>query len=91
MSTPSLNQKITVTLPSPLLSRLNETIAPRQRSAFITRAIQQQLVLLEQAEAVDQTAGSWSDADYPDLADDGAIDAWLAELRHGWPISDSES
>lgn len=77
-------QKITVTLPTSLLARLDELIPARQRSSFITRAIQEQLALLEQIEAIDAAAGAWRDADYPEFGDEAAIDAWLDNLRAGW-------
>lgn len=84
MATTINNQKITVTLPLPLLTRLDEIVPTRQRSAFISQAVQAQLALLEQAQALDEAAGIWSDADYPELRDDAAIDSWLGNLRQGW-------
>ena len=84
MSTAINSQKITVTLPQPLLTRLDEIVPTRQRSAFISQAVQAQLALLEQAQALDETAGIWSDTDYPELGDDAAIDGWLNTLRQGW-------
>ncbi|MCP4425601.1 MAG: hypothetical protein GY803_13990 [Chloroflexi bacterium] len=77
-------RKITVTLPVPLLERLNSITPSRQRSSFIAKAIQEQIALLEQMQAIDEAAGAWRDEDYPELSDDNAIDAWLQELRQGW-------
>lgn len=77
-------QKITVTLPAPLLARLERLIPLHRRSTFIADAVQAQLALLEQVEAIDAAAGAWHDADYPELADDEAIDTWLTNLRGGW-------
>lgn len=77
-------QKITVTLPVPLLKRLDTITPSRQRSSFIAKAIQEQIALFEQMQAVDEAAGAWRDEDYPELSDDDAIDAWLLELRQGW-------
>lgn len=84
MATTTDTQKITVTLPSPLLARLDELVPSRQRSTFIARAIQEQLALLEQIAAIDAAAGAWRDEAYPELADDAAMDAWLTHLRRGW-------
>lgn len=84
MATTTNAQKITVTLPAPLLARLDELVPARQRSMFIARAIQEQLALLEQIEALDAAAGVWRDEAHPELADDAAMDAWLTHLRRGW-------
>ncbi|MCI0576755.1 MAG: hypothetical protein L0332_11260 [Chloroflexi bacterium] len=77
-------QKITVTLPKPLLERLDALIPTHQRSDFIVQAVREQLAILEQAQAVDEAAGAWSDEAYPELSDNTAIETWLAKLRSGW-------
>ncbi len=74
-------RKVTVTLPASLLTRLDETVPSRRRSAFIARAVEEQLAILEQAIAIEESAGAWRDEDYPDMATDEDIDRWLAELR----------
>jgi hypothetical protein len=60
---------------------LDDRVPPRRRSAFIAQAIARQLALLEQAAAVDESAGAWRDQDYPDMASEEGMDRWLAELR----------
>jgi len=74
-------RKVTVTLPVSLLNRLDEIVPSRRRSAFITRAIEEQLAILEQAAAIEESAGAWRDEDYPDMATGENIDHWLAGLR----------
>jgi Arc/MetJ-type ribon-helix-helix transcriptional regulator len=74
-------RKVTVTLPASLLTRLDERVPSRRRSAFIARAIQEQLAILEQAAAIEESAGAWRDEDYPEMATDEDIDRWLIELR----------
>jgi Arc/MetJ-type ribon-helix-helix transcriptional regulator len=81
MSTESNGRKITVTLPSTLIARLDGQVPPRQRSDFIARAIEAQLALLEQAAAIEEAAGAWPDEAYPDMRTDQDIDRWLAEVR----------
>lgn len=78
------SQKITVTLPKSLLERLDAFIPTRQRSSFIMKAVNEQLAILEQMEAIEESAGAWDDEMYPEFADDNAIDTWLAQLRAGW-------
>lgn len=74
-------RKVTVTLPVSLLNRLDEIVPSRRRSAFITRAIEEQLAILEQAAAIEESAGAWRDEDYPNMITNADIDRWLAELR----------
>ena len=77
-------QKITVALPKALLTQLDAVVPTRERSQFIARAIQEQLAIIVQAEAVDESAGAWTDEAYPHLLDDEAINDWLTQLRSGW-------
>jgi hypothetical protein len=74
-------RKVTVSLPISLVDRLDDKVPPRQRSAFIARAIERQLAIEEQATALEEAAGAWPDEDYPDLETEEAIDRWVAELR----------
>ena len=80
----SLQKKVTVTLFTRLLERLNRTVPGRKRSLFITQAIEEHLDLLEQASALEETAGTWSLENHPTLQDDRGIDEWLKESRQNW-------
>jgi Arc/MetJ-type ribon-helix-helix transcriptional regulator len=77
-------RKITVSLPTHLLDRLNEMIPSRQRSHFIIQAIEERLAIEEQLAALDETAGAWSDENHPDLDSPEAIERWVRELRKTW-------
>ena len=77
----SEQRKVTVTLPERLLERLNKTVPNRQRSLFISEAIEEHLDLMEQAAALDDTAGAWSLENHPTMGDDEGIDKWLKESR----------
>jgi len=77
-------QKVTVSLPKSLLERLRERVPGRQRSSFIAAALEERLALEDQLEAIEESAGSWSGEDYPELVSDEDIDRWLAELRSPW-------
>jgi Arc/MetJ-type ribon-helix-helix transcriptional regulator len=77
-------QKITVTLPRTLLSRLDEHVAPRRRGRFIAEAIEERLALEEQLAALTETAGAWSDKNHPDMLTGEEIDGWLDNLRRSW-------
>jgi len=77
-------QKITVTLPRTLLSRLDEHVAPRRRGRFIAEAIEERLALEEQSAVLAETAGTWSDKNHPDMLTGEEIDGWLDNLRRSW-------
>lgn len=78
---PPTARKVTVTLPASLLRRLDEIIPSRRRSDFIARAIEDQLAIVEQAAAVEESAGAWRDKEYPDMTTGADIERWLIELR----------
>jgi predicted transcriptional regulator len=82
-------QKVTVTLPKKLLKRLDEIIPNRQRSRFIATAIQEQLAMLEQLAALEESAGAWTDENHPEMQTEADIDRWLAQLRSGWVKSEA--
>lgn len=77
-------QKVTITLPRLVLQRMDELIPARQRSRFIAEALAERLALAEQVLALEESAGAWSDEGHPEMADDQAIDRWLAGLRASW-------
>lgn len=78
-------KKITVTLSEALIQRLDKQIPTRQRSHFITLAIENQLAIEEQLAALTETAGTWTDEKYPELQSDADIETWLTNLRASWP------
>jgi metal-responsive CopG/Arc/MetJ family transcriptional regulator len=77
-------KKLTVTLPQALLERLNQAIPNRQRSLFVTQAIEEHLNLIEQITVLEESAGSWSLENHPDMLDDQGIDTWLKASRQDW-------
>ena len=77
-------KKITVSLPLSLLKRLDSKITKRKRSDFISHAIEEQLALIEQDIAINESVGIWSDKNHPDMKDEQAINGWLLNLRQGW-------
>jgi hypothetical protein len=77
-------QKITISLPMELLDRLDATIPARQRSHFIVQAIEDRLAIEEQAAALAESAGAWSDEHHPDLDSPEAVARWVRELRQSW-------
>ncbi len=80
--------KITLSLPSALVERLKATVPPRQRSAFVAEVLQERLEEEETLAVLEETAGIWSDEDYPEFATDKDIDRWLRERRASWTVPD---
>ena len=83
------SQKITVTLPKALLTRLREHVPARQRSRFILEALEERLALEEQIVALEETAGAWSEQNHPEMRTDEDIDRWLGKLRRSWSKKES--
>ncbi|NKQ34803.1 MAG: hypothetical protein HF973_04215 [Chloroflexi bacterium] len=83
-------KKITVTFSEKLLARLDDRIPPRQRSQFISEAVENQLAIEEQLDALEESAGAWRDENHPDMLTDEDIDAWLRNLRSSWVRTDHE-
>ena len=84
--TPSKNmtEKLTISLPRSLAERFKASVPPRRRSTFIATMLEEHLAMEEQAQALDESAGCWSDELHPEMATSEDIDAWLATLRGRW-------
>lgn len=83
--------KITVALPTSLLTRLSDRVPSRQRSRFIALAVEERLDIEEQLAALEETAGVWPDERYPKLSTEENIDRWLGDLRRSWNSGQQES
>jgi hypothetical protein len=51
----------------------------RQRSGFLTRATERELMRLRQMNAIEATAGAWKDKDHPELK--GGAAKYISNLR----------
>ena len=80
--------KITLSLPTTLAEQLKALVPPRQRSAFVAEALRERLEEEETLTVLEETAGIWSDENYPEFATDKDIDRWLRELRASWTVTD---
>lgn len=80
--------KITLSLPTTLAEQLKALVPPRQRSAFVAEALRERLEEEETLTVLEETAGIWSDENYPEFATDKDIDRWLRELRANWTVTD---
>ncbi len=78
------SQKITVSMPKALLSKLDSIVSFKQRSHFINKAVSKQIAIVKQTQGIEESAGIWTDEHHPDMQDDKAIDKWLEEIRQDW-------
>ena len=75
-----------VLLPADVAKTLREVVPSRKRARFIAEAVERELRRVQMAAALGASAGTWQDADHPELVDGAAIDRWIAEGRTqmGW-------
>ncbi len=86
MTTTSTPVRINILLPADVAESLRKVVPPRKRARFVAAAVERELRRLQLEAALDSSAGAWSDADHPELADGPSIDRWIAEGRAqlGW-------
>lgn len=73
--------KTQIVLPDTVFARLKRVVPIRQRSRFITEAVQARLRVLQFQQALKVSAGSWSDRAHPELTSQTAINRYLARFR----------
>jgi hypothetical protein len=76
--------RINVSLPDPLLKDLRELIPPRERNQFIVELIEREVRRRKLLEALEISAGAWSDEDHPDLMTVEDVNRYVRRLRDGW-------
>jgi hypothetical protein len=75
----SATRRTHVVIPSGIVSAIDAVVGRRGRSRFITEAAERELRRLAQAAALRKAAGSWKDADHPELRRGSA--AWVEKIR----------
>ena len=73
--------KTQIVLPDPVAEALKVVVPPRKRSQFITEAVVARLRALQFQRALKTAAGSWTDANHPDLKTQADINRYLARFR----------
>jgi hypothetical protein len=81
---PAPAKTIRVTLPRDLLAMLDQYVPLSERNEFIVEAIKQRLEMVDFQAVLDETAGTWSEANHPELRTPEDIDRWVTELRGSW-------
>lgn len=75
----AMNKRTHVVLSEQLVKDIDALVGPRQRSNFITKAAEGELMRLRQLAALEAAAGAWKDEDHPELKDGAA--KWVRKLR----------
>jgi len=73
--------KTQIVLPDAVFAQLKGAVPVRQRSRFITEAVQVRLQVLRFQQALRAAAGCWSNKTHPDLTSQAAINRYLARFR----------
>jgi hypothetical protein len=75
--------KTLIVLPDELGIELKNSIPARQRSRFVSEAVEKQLRSLKFKKILKQTAGTWTDKNHPELTTQAGINRHLGRIR-GW-------
>ena len=74
-----MNKRTHVVLSEELVRDIDAVVGARQRSSFLTRAAEKELMRLRQIKALKSAAGAWNDKDHPELKQ-GSV-KWVQKLR----------
>ena len=62
-----MTKRTHVVLSEQLVRDIDTVVGTRQRSSFLTRAAEKELMRLRQIKALKAAAGAWKDKDHPEL------------------------
>jgi leucyl aminopeptidase (aminopeptidase T) len=72
--------KAHLVFPEDLLQAIDKLVGKRGRSKFVVEAAKKELRRVQFLQALQEAAGSWKDADHPDLKRKGTYQ-WVREQR----------
>lgn len=72
-------QRTHVVIPKELVKDIDSLVGSRQRSNFLTKAAQREVMRLRQIQALENAAGAWKDKDHPELKQGSA--KWVRKMR----------
>ncbi len=76
--------RMNIAFPNLILMEFKELIPARKRNQFIVDLIEKELQRLRLLQAIEESAGSWSAEDYPELATREDIDNYVRKMRESW-------
>lgn len=77
-------KRINVIFPISLLEDLRKYVPRRRRNEFIVRATGEELRREKLLQALERSAGAWSDKDHPDLMSVEDVNRYVRRLRETW-------
>ena len=81
-------KRINVTFPVSLLEQIRLYVPSRHRNKFIVEATQKELAQIQLDFALHESAGAWSDEDYPELQSVEDVNNYVRQLREvAMPLS----
>jgi hypothetical protein len=74
-------QRINITFPGDLLEDFRRNIPRQKRNQFIVELVEREMNRIRLQKALRESAGAWSDEDYPDLMTIEDVNRYVRELR----------
>lgn len=78
-------RRLNITFPAELADSLEELVPRGQRNRFVVEATEKALRHERLVKALDESAGAWSDEEYPELATADDIERFVRNLRESSP------
>ena len=75
------NKRIRLLLPADVVADLVRLVPPRRWGRVVSEALGRELRRLKALQAMEQSAGAWSEAAHPEMATGEKIDLWIARGR----------
>jgi hypothetical protein len=73
------NPRTVIAIPPKVAAKIDKIAGHRHRTEFVVDILEQEILRREQLAALEQSAGTWTDEDHPELAEGGA--AYVARIR----------
>ena len=78
---PEIRERLNLYLNKPLADELRRVIPPRERTRFVEEVLARELRRRKLKEALEASAGAWTDENHPDMMTGEDIDRWIEEQR----------
>jgi hypothetical protein len=77
-------RRIIVAFPESLLGDMKRFVPARKRNEVIVAATEELLRKIRLLAVLEETAGTWTDENHPNLATSEDVEAWLGDVRARW-------
>jgi hypothetical protein len=77
-------KRINVSFPESVLALLEKVVPSRERNGFIVNATEEALRREHLLNALQASAGAWTDEEHPDLMTVEDVDRYVRRLRETW-------